>query len=105
MAAPKLGSSGYKGPVHEAVRAGLGSLGVTVGPKAAPTATPRPSVRSQTLTDRAAIAKGNVRNATASAKNKGTYSSYDPLSSVRARTVRATKPASPKTKTVSAKRK
>lgn len=77
---PSPGQKGYKGPVHEAVRSALGPL----APKAAPPAARRPSVTPQTLADRKAIAKGNMRNATAAARNKGAYYSYDPLSSISA---------------------
>ena len=100
MAAPKPGSRGYKGPVHEAVRSALGGL---ISAPAKPAA-PRPSVKPQTLADRSAIAAGNRRNATAAARNKGTYYSYDPLSSIKVPTPKPTVPK-PKMTTVSRKRK
>ena len=76
-----------KGPVHEAARKFLGELGIDTGKQ--PSATPpRPFVRKISLKEQATIAKGNVRNATAAARNKGTYSSYDPLSSIKAPTAK-----------------
>jgi hypothetical protein len=72
-------------------------------------APPRPSVKAQTLDDRRAIALGNMRNATAGARNRGSYYAYDPLSSVAApqakavsrgakRVARASKPPAKKRK-------
>lgn len=91
MATPKPGQPGYKGPVHEAVRSALDFVGIEVG-KAKP-AGPKPntSVRKIPLSEQAQNAKGNVRNATASARNKGTYYSYDPLSSISAPKKRRTR--------------
>lgn len=82
--------------IAQGVAAGWGKKGAKGS-----TAPPRPFVKQQTLADRKVIAKGNVRNATASARNKGTYDTYDPLSSIRA--PRA--PRKPKTRTVAKKRK
>jgi len=90
MPTPRPGSSGYKGPVHEAVRNALGSIGVEIG-KQKRAVSPPPRVRKIPLSEQAQNAKGNVRNATAAARNKGTYYNYDPLSSIQAPKQRRTR--------------
>lgn len=88
MATP--GGKNYRGPVHEAVRSALDAIGagdiLGTGGKSAPRGSKPPGVKTQTLADRKLIAKGNMRNATASSRNKGAYDTYDPLSSVASNT-------------------
>lgn len=95
MAVPRPGSKAYKGPVHESVRGALEMFGIKTFGKVTRTGSPPPGVKTQTLADRKVIAKGNMRNATAGSRNRGSYYSYDPLSSVSAPAGKAKKVRKP----------
>jgi hypothetical protein len=95
MAAPKPGDKNYKGPVHEAVRSALGAFGVKVGYGQKPGPKGIPKAPAMTLDRMARMASNKRKIMTQVNKQKGTYSTYDPLSSI---SVKTSKPKAPKAK-------